>query len=64
MATNDINANSSILPNYHLELYATDGECRADVVMKNYIKLITNKDINKQIIGILGKYISRKVDAV
>ena len=55
MAQNDINRNASLLPNYQLELFASDGECRADVVMKNYIKIITNKDFRKYIVGILGE---------
>ena len=55
MAQNDINRNQSILSNYQLELFASDGECRADVVMKNYIKIITNKDFRKYIVGILGE---------
>lgn len=55
MAQEDINKNKSILSNYHLELFASDGECRADVVMKNYIKIITNRDFRKYIVGILGE---------
>lgn len=56
MAQNDVNNNASILSNYHLELFISDGECRADVVMKNYIKIITNQDFRRYIVGILGEY--------
>ena len=64
MAQNDVNRNTSILPNYHLELFVTDGECRADVVMKNYIKIITNKDFRKYIVGILGEFMRSRLSIV
>ena len=60
MAQDDINKNASLLTNYQLELFATDGQCMPDVVMKNYIKIITNKDFRKYIVGILGTYVPKQ----
>ena len=54
MALEDINSNSSILPNYDLAPVLINGECRSDVVMKGFIDIITNKD-RKSVIGFLGK---------
>ena len=54
MALDDINSNSSLLPNYDLTPVLIDGQCKSDVVMKGFIDIITNND-RKSVIGFLGK---------
>ena len=56
MAVDDINQNGTILPNHRIEPVISDGKCKADVVMKNVIDIITNDEFKKSFIGILGKY--------
>ena len=58
MAVDDINQNGTILPNHRIEPVISDGKCKADVVMKNVIDIITNDEFKKSFIGILGKYFS------
>ena len=58
MAVDDINQNGTILANHRIEPVISDGKCKADVVMKNVIDIITNDEFKKSFIGILGKYFS------
>ena len=55
LARDHVNANSTVLPNYELDLHGTDGQCTADVVMKAFIGIITNKEFKSKIVGILGE---------
>ena len=57
MATEAVNRNNSILKDYHLELYAYDGQCRADMVMKSFIDYIRLPTF-PNMVGILGKPLS------
>ena len=54
MATEAVNRNSSILKDYDLQLYASDGQCRADMVMKTFIDYIRLPTF-PNMVGILGK---------
>ena len=54
LAQQHVNANSTILPNYDLNILLTDGQCKADMVMKRFIEIITNKNHHKSFVGILG----------
>lgn len=56
MALKDVNTNDSVLANYELEPVIVDGQCKADMVMKGFIDIITNDDYKKSFIGILGKF--------
>ena len=57
LAIAHVNKNNSLLGNYDLALSFLNGECKADMVMKRFIEIITNKDY-MSIIGILGKSIN------
>ena len=50
-----MNQNDSILANYNLGVNYNDGQCTADVVMKAFIGIITNKEFKSKIVGILGE---------
>ena len=58
LAQKHVNANSSVLANYDLDLNINDGQCTADVVMKRFIEIITNRDY-KSFVGILGELNTR-----
>lgn len=63
MAVSDINGNSSILPNYELELHVGDGQCMADVVMRRFIDIYTSQKY-KAFVGILGPACSDTVEPI
>ena len=57
MAVDDINSNTNILTDYHLELLVYDGQCQADVVLKRFIDIIKTADSSRfqSTVGMLGK---------
>ncbi len=58
LALDHVNKNGSVLANYDLELgVVVDGQCKADIVMKGFIDIITHEDYKKSFVGILGKSI-------
>lgn len=61
MATEAINKNNSILPDYDLQLFIHDGECSADQVMKIFIDYIKNEQFPK-LAGVLGPACSETVE--
>jgi hypothetical protein len=63
MAKRDVNANSSILANYELDLHVSDGQCTASVVMKRFIEIITSRD-KKSFVGILGPACTDTVEPI
>ncbi|XP_046384645.1 uncharacterized protein LOC124154916 [Ischnura elegans] len=61
MAREAINNNDTVLRDYHLNLYAYDGQCKADVVMKSFIEYMRLDDY-KHFVGILGPACSDTVE--
>lgn len=62
MAMNAINANKTILADYKLQILLTDGMCRADNVMKNFIDFIVNPTYYNNLVGVLGPACSDTVE--
>ena len=54
MAVDAINRNATILRDYDLKLFVSDGQCTADMVMKSLIDYLRFKHFNRMV-GILGK---------
>lgn len=52
-AKDAINANHTLLRNYHIELLVDDGHCQADSVLKAFIDHIMQQKY-KNLVGILG----------
>ncbi|CAB4065673.1 unnamed protein product [Lepeophtheirus salmonis] len=63
MAQEHINARKDILDNYELQLAIFDGQCKADIVMKRFIEIITNRDY-KSFVGVLGPACSDTVEPI
>uniref|UniRef100_A0A182PFP9 receptor protein-tyrosine kinase n=1 Tax=Anopheles epiroticus TaxID=199890 RepID=A0A182PFP9_9DIPT len=61
LAQQHINANSSILPNYDLTVQQSNGQCRADTVMKSFISYYIQQT---RMIGILGPACSETVEPI
>lgn len=53
MAVDAINRNGTILRDYDLKLKVADGQCSADVVMKEFIDYLRFEHF-KRMVGILG----------
>lgn len=62
MAMKAINENSTILNGYSLKILITDGMCRADNVMKNFIDFIVDQEYYKNLVGVLGPACSDTVE--
>ena len=62
MAKNAINANSTILPDYSLNLLIADGQCRADKVMKAFIDYVVDANYYDKLVGVLGPACSDTVE--
>ncbi|XP_076270946.1 uncharacterized protein LOC143202875 isoform X1 [Rhynchophorus ferrugineus] len=62
LAATAINNNKTLLPNYHLKLLATDGMCRAENVMKNFIEFIVDPNYYNSLVGVLGPACSDTVE--
>lgn len=64
MATDAVNNNSSLLRDYNLELFANDGKCQAESVMKVFIDFIVENYNKKIVVGVLGPACSDTVEPV
>ncbi|KAL1491180.1 hypothetical protein ABEB36_011819 [Hypothenemus hampei] len=62
LAINAINGNRTILGNYKLNLLLTDGQCRADNVMKKFIDFIVDQNYYRNLVGVLGPACSDTVE--
>ncbi|CAH1133811.1 unnamed protein product [Ceutorhynchus assimilis] len=62
MARNAINKNTTVLANYRLNIILTDGMCRADNVMKNFIDFIVDQNYYTNLVGVLGPACSDTVE--
>ncbi|XP_053677809.1 uncharacterized protein LOC128727882 [Anopheles nili] len=61
MAQQDINANATILQNFHLTVLQNDGQCRADMVMKFFISYYMYQ---AGMIGVLGPACSETAEPI
>ncbi|XP_021702675.1 uncharacterized protein LOC5572795 [Aedes aegypti] len=61
MAQQAINSNVTILPNHKLIILKSDGQCRADKVMKNFINYYI---MQERMIGVLGPACSDTVEPI
>uniref|UniRef100_A0A8D8NPL4 Gamma-aminobutyric acid type B receptor subunit 2 n=4 Tax=Culex pipiens TaxID=7175 RepID=A0A8D8NPL4_CULPI len=61
MAQQTINLNDTILPNHRLIILKSDGQCRADTVMKTFINYYIRKE---RMIGVLGPACSDTVEPI
>lgn len=61
MARDAINANQSLLRDYDLSLLVSNGQCKADMVMKGFIDYIVENYYNN-LIGVLGPACSETVE--
>ncbi|KAF5297767.1 hypothetical protein FQR65_LT09941 [Abscondita terminalis] len=61
MAKEAINRNTSLLRDYTLQLLASDGQCKADKVMKSFIDYIV-ENYHSNLIGVLGPACSDTVE--
>lgn len=61
MAQDAINSNDTILPNHKLIILKSDGQCRADKVMKNFINYYI---MQERMIGVLGPACSDTVEPI
>merc|ERR1712083_557503 len=55
--------NSSVLPNYDLEPVLRDGQCKSDIVMKEFIDIVMNKEM-KSVVGFIGPACSDTVEPI
>ncbi|XP_060518097.1 receptor-type guanylate cyclase gcy-13-like isoform X2 [Cylas formicarius] len=62
MAMNAINMNKTLLSDYKLTILVTDGMCRADNVMKNFIDFIVDQNYYNNLVGVLGPACSDTVE--
>ena len=58
-----VNADNTTLPSHELALIFNDTQCRADVAMNNFIKLMLMQDHSFKILGILGGLVYMRVCA-
>ncbi|XP_055645042.1 uncharacterized protein LOC129780610 isoform X2 [Toxorhynchites rutilus septentrionalis] len=61
MAQQAINLNETILPNHRLIILKSDGQCRADTVMKTFINYYIRQE---RMIGVLGPACSDTVEPI
>ncbi|XP_050310160.1 retinal guanylyl cyclase 2-like isoform X2 [Anthonomus grandis grandis] len=62
MARQAINNNNTILSDYKLQILITNGMCRADNVMKNFIDFIVDQNYYQNLVGVLGPACSDTVE--
>ncbi|XP_030749572.1 atrial natriuretic peptide receptor 2-like isoform X2 [Sitophilus oryzae] len=62
MAVSAINRDKTILADYKMELLITNGMCRADNVMKNFIDFIIDTNYYTNLVGVLGPACSDTVE--
>lgn len=63
MAQEAIEKNSTILPDYQLEILAADGQCKADLELKTFIDYIVEKHY-EHLVGVLGPACSDTLEAL
>lgn len=61
MATEAVNANPNLMKDYKLEIFISDGQCKADLVMKTFIDYVINEHF-QNLIGVLGPACSETVE--
>lgn len=61
MAVAAVNKNPKILTNYNLQLIKMDGQCRTDVVLNAFIRMLT---ISSTVLGVLGPACSETVEPI
>ncbi|XP_014480221.1 PREDICTED: uncharacterized protein LOC106747328 [Dinoponera quadriceps] len=61
MAKHAINLNNTVLRDYSLNLLASDGQCKSDMVMKSFIDYIVHNYYEK-LVGVLGPACSETVE--
>ena len=62
MAKEVINKNATILPDYNLNILLSDGQCRADKVMKAFIDYVVDENYYEKLVGVLGPACSDTVE--
>jgi hypothetical protein len=61
MAKQAINCNNTILRDYNLKILISDGQCKADIVMKSFIDYILH-NFYRKLIGVLGPACSETIE--